>query len=681
MVKPLPRVLSASDPTLSGLYAYVADCVHHMPKRRREREREVEPDFERQPRRPAGEDEPEERLPVKATDGKWKRVQGERKPRRPEPASEGDNEVGVEPGEPSQKELERVARQVENDAATTAANKLKVAQLGRQIVEAPQKHVGLLRDLLDMAKRDRSPVVQRLALLSIVSALVDLMPAYRIRPPTDKEMAMQVSREVELLRQFEKTLLQAYEECVATLKRWLGGSLEAHRTAAVRGLIALLRKGYDFNFRDEVIAALVPVGNWAEDTLAAEVCAALRELFESDSQGEATLSAVKQMATLLKSSSFNVRVDLVSTWLSLQLDGAQLSAPANKKVKRKRAGLDPVAKELAAAAGERGNRGRMQAQILEHVFVSYARVVKKGTHSPLLPVVLKGIAAWAHQVNLELLLDLFSHLRALLVQEDEGGLSPASALHCVHALLRLLSGHGQALQVDTKDVQLKLYSLLLSPAVLADAQLLSVALDCLEHLCRKSRAALLAPRVASFVRRLLSLACVAPHAQAVALLCVVSRLVVACPRVATMLEPAEAGGALPTAGLADAGADDPDTHGALRTTAWHLTLLQQHYHPTVRELAAKLAAQELMPARLNSATPLQIINNYTDATGAFAPPPPVPKPHRLSLLKPDAPPSSYRLGATPSCSISDVREAASESLAAVGSAGEASFRELYVAAR
>ena len=54
-----------------------------------------------------------------------------------------------------------------------------------------------------------------------------------------------------------------------------------------------------------------------------------------------------------------------------------------------------------------------------------------------------------------------------------------------------------------------------------DASLLATALDCLEHLC-KHRTSLLAARTASFVRRLLQMALVAPHGHAVALLCAIS---------------------------------------------------------------------------------------------------------------------------------------------------------------
>ena len=111
----------------------------------------------------------------------------------------------------------------------------------------------------------------------------------------------------------------------------------------------------------------------------------------------------------------------------------------------------------------------------------------------------------------------------------------------MHALLQLLSGHGAALAVDAKDVQYRLYALLGSSVMLSDPPLLATALDCVEHLARKNRAALLAPRVASITRRLLSVAVKAPNGHAIAILCACSRLLVACPRIGTMLEPPDGG--------------------------------------------------------------------------------------------------------------------------------------------
>ena len=40
---------------------------------------------------------------------------------------------------------------------------------------------------------------------------------------------------------------------------------------------------------------------------------------------------------------------------------------------------------------------------------------------------------------------------------------------------------------------------------------------------------------------------------------------------------------------------DIDSPAAIHSTAWQLAELRRHYHPTVRDLAAKLAAREPFP--------------------------------------------------------------------------------------
>lgn len=74
-----------------------------------------------------------------------------------------------------------------------------------------------------------------------------------------------------------------------------------------------------------------------------------------------------------------------------------------------------------------------------------------------------------------------------------------------------------------------------SNQVLREPKLLSTALDCLDHLCRQ-RSSLLAARVASFFVRLVDAAATLPHGHAVALLSAASRLIVACPRIGTVLD-------------------------------------------------------------------------------------------------------------------------------------------------
>ena len=144
---------------------------------------------------------------------------------------------------------------------------------------------------------------------------------------------MQVSKEVEALRMFEKKFLEAYEGCVYTLRGWLKSEREAHRAAGVRGLCALLDKGYDFNHREQIISAIVPMANSADKSLRQDACGALLKLYEHDTQGDATLLAVREASNLLKHSSFNVQPDLLGTWL-LPLDAARAaSANPDKRAK------------------------------------------------------------------------------------------------------------------------------------------------------------------------------------------------------------------------------------------------------------------------------------------------------------------------------------------------------------
>ena len=649
-----------------------------MPKRRRVEaaDQETEASWEA-PRGQLGggsSADDHELLPVRKPDGQWQRRHTKAK-QRPQPEADeeehgDDGEAASDGGSQGEEEsLQKIAAAVESDAAKRS----NIAQLSAAILENPHKHVGQLKELLVYAKhRESSPTVQRLALLSAAAVMRDLIPAYRIRPPTEKELKMQVSKEVEALRTFESKFLTLYEQGVNALRNWLASHREAHRAAGVRGLCALLDKGYDFNHRETIIAALVPVANAPDADARGDACAALLRLYEHDTQGDATLLAVKEASNLLKHSSFNVQPELIGTWLHIPLDAAAASSsaePSSRRAKKRKKTLDPVTRELAAAAGERGDLARMQSRILEHVFVSYARVVKRGAHSPLLPAVLRGVAKFAHHVNVELLLDLYANLRDLL---SAGGLSDASSLMCVHALLQLLSGHGQALAVDAKEVQRVLYGLLARASLVSQPSMLATALDCVEHLCKRDRASLLAPRAASIVRRLLSLASTSPPGCAIALLCAASRLLVACPRIGTMFESPEGGGpnlavlggaAMPTVGggvALEEGGADIDSPAAIHSTAWQLSELKVHYHPTVRELAAKLAAREPLPPKFLNATPLSLMNNYSDAHGAFHPAPTPPRPHRLAAAARAAAAkgaAAPTLGAVPSSTLEEVREA------------------------
>ena len=64
---------------------------------------------------------------------------------------------------------------------------------------------------------DDDVAVASLAALSLTAVFKDILPGYRIRLPTEKELQMPVSKEVRELRDFEAALLRAYQVKLATL--------------------------------------------------------------------------------------------------------------------------------------------------------------------------------------------------------------------------------------------------------------------------------------------------------------------------------------------------------------------------------------------------------------------------------------------------------------------------------
>jgi hypothetical protein len=65
---------------------------------------------------------------------------------------------------------------------------------------------------------DPDPVVRRLALLSLTAVLKDIIPGYRIRPPSDGELATKQKKDVKKLRDFESALLRGHQRFLQLLE-------------------------------------------------------------------------------------------------------------------------------------------------------------------------------------------------------------------------------------------------------------------------------------------------------------------------------------------------------------------------------------------------------------------------------------------------------------------------------
>jgi len=76
-----------------------------------------------------------------------------------------------------------------------------------------------MREMTD----DHNATIQRLALAALVAVYKDIIPGYRIRPLTEEEQKIKVSKEVKKLRGFEQGLVSGYQLFVEKLGRLVKG--------------------------------------------------------------------------------------------------------------------------------------------------------------------------------------------------------------------------------------------------------------------------------------------------------------------------------------------------------------------------------------------------------------------------------------------------------------------------
>lgn len=177
----------------------------------------------------------------------------------------------------------------------------------------------------------------RLAILSLLAIYQDILPSYRIRLPTESEMAVRVSKEIKQQWDYERKLLQSYQRYLQLLeKTWesgkYGSGLDGKKhigsptTLAATSILALSQlvvTCYNFNFRSNLLQIVVRQGNnRSSEEIRTACCNALAVMFAKDVQGEASLEAVRRIAKMLKESKGHgkgVHPDLLGTWMALPL--------------------------------------------------------------------------------------------------------------------------------------------------------------------------------------------------------------------------------------------------------------------------------------------------------------------------------------------------------------------------
>ncbi|KAI6037515.1 nucleolar complex-associated protein-domain-containing protein [Pisolithus marmoratus] len=551
-------------------------------------------------------------------------------------------------------------------AARIHGAKEQIASICQEIIADPENSLGLLRRLHTFSlEKITSPahpepvtndvMIRKLAMLSQLAVFKDIIPGYRIRVLTEKEKAEKVSQIVAHTREWEQGLLVVYQTYLRALEHALKAKNELS-DIALKCMCTLATEVTHFNFRVNLMSCIVArlsKKSWDESS---DLCLnTLISIFRNDLTGVPSLEIVKLLNRMIKERHFKVHPEVLGCLLHLRLKSelnvraSDTKADKGEKLKRHSQGRaasrrakgkptdqphmskkakkalkerNEIEKEVREAEAEvdKEERARMHTETLKLLFVLYFRILKNPHPTPLLPAALRGISKFAHLVNVDFFKDLMQVLRGLIIREaaDEDDSESLdwdtsdnvadilNRLLCIVTAFELLSGQGEALNIDLNDIINHLYAIILPISLLpqiddppptkfvsnfriskADsiADMLFRALN-IVFSPHTSGGTVIPWRSAAFAKRLLIASINWPPNVTLRALEFIEALVAKDPKLEALLstEDRSADGVyLPQV-------DDPQLSRPFGTSFFELLLLQQHHYDSrVREAAQRLS--------------------------------------------------------------------------------------------
>lgn len=338
--------------------------------------------------------------------------------------------------------------------------------------ESNEKILPKMRQLLDLAS-DNNDYVSRLAIISLLTLFSDILPSYRIRLPTAAEMSVKVSRETKKLWDHERSLLTHYQHYLKLLERTWDRSKGANMPSslsvtAILSLCELLKRNFHFNFRSNILQAIVRQMNNKQCPEVGEACCtAVSHVFAQDAQGDVALEAARMVAKMIKERNFRVHSRVLRTFVFLPLrvhvdeaQAAKLAAAANAKKRKRNREEAEIEREMkeGSSSVDKILLARSQSDTLQAVTLTYFRILKTENLdqvTELLPSALEGLAKFAHLINIETVVDLLAVLKSLLKKVDDLPLD--ASLNCILTAFQTLQGPGREMKIDQKEYITPLY--------------------------------------------------------------------------------------------------------------------------------------------------------------------------------------------------------------------------------
>lgn len=182
----------------------------------------------------------------------------------------------------------------------TDQKRIEIAYFCTIILSNPELQYSKIESIFELCE-DPDPSIQALAISSLASTFIDILPGYRIQSHEEEKVTL--SKEVKALRIYESDLLKHYE-------RFIQG-LESHRSqGSIITMCRLLSGLTHFNYRERLLNTIFKYVNEIPEVL---------EVIEKILKGndiEFKFFTVKCIEKFVKSSSFKIIPEKIIDMLS-----------------------------------------------------------------------------------------------------------------------------------------------------------------------------------------------------------------------------------------------------------------------------------------------------------------------------------------------------------------------------
>ena len=535
-----------------------------------------------------------------------------------------------------------------------AEKKITIGSLASNFLENPEERIINLEKLVKIIGGGDLPAsvsmtVDRLAVASVLELLKHVTPGYKIKHQELKEGEKYKKDTLKLVR-YESALLKCYKNFLVKLEKHVNMIKGRQRLDEVskkqanfflNTMCQLLNAHAHFNFAKNILHAIVPILSSSNLEARNLVKNAVEELFKGDMKGEISLEAVRLINHLVKSRKHNVRPEVVSVLLYLRIKHVDLDKEKNEEIERKkmearkkkllekskiskqekkrRKRLEGLEKELLEARGEEGKKVKEKyfTETTKLVFTIYFRILKSYPKSQLMGVVLEGLSKFAHIINIEFFSDLINVFQDLI---QGGTLSYRDTLLATGTVFKILSGQGEALNIDPTSFYSHLYASLTSLSMLTAPSSIPLAMSSMHDMLITRRKKVSKGRVLAFTKRVGTMCLQLDHSGCLASLALLRQLFSTHAFTNQLLDSEHEVGS----GIFDPTLTDPEHCNASNTTSWDLSLLARHYHPTTVVLANHVMAncpsqgEHSLPVALKI-NPDKMYEEYSSETMSFNP--------------------------------------------------------------